>query len=147
MIYFVDEDYRKLRALVSELKFNGYEAKIIRDADTAFVELSEVTLEAVDLVLIDVMLAANADEKNSKYPRDKTDDYHKTGLLLLDDLVHINPTVFPKKASYLTHASNNELISLITISAKNHDIKMLRKKDYDTAYDFGQNIVKIIGEL
>jgi len=147
MIYFVDEDYRKLRALVSELKFNDYEAKIIRDADTAFVELSEVTPEAVDIVLIDVMLAAKADEKNSKYPRDKTDDYHKTGILLLDDLVHVNPTVFPKKSAYLTHASNNELISLITVSAKKHDIKMLRKKDYDTAYDFGKNIVRIIGEL
>lgn len=147
MIYFVDEDYRKLRALVSELKFNGYEAKIIRDADTAFIELSEVTPDVVDLVLIDVMLAAKPDENNSKYPRDKTDDYHKTGLLLLEDLVHVNPDVFPKKAAYLTHASNKELISLITISVKKHDIKMLRKKDYDTAYDFGETIVEIIGNL
>lgn len=147
MIYFVDEDYRKLRALVSELKFSDFEATIIRDADSAFSELSEVEPEDVDLVIIDVMLAAKADENNSKYPRDETDDYHKTGLLLLDDLSQVNPAVFPKKAVYLTHASNGELVSLILASAKKYGIKMLRKKDYDTAYDFGKHIVQIISEM
>ncbi len=147
MIYFIDEDYRKLRALVSELKFNNFNAKVIRDADTAYSELAEVKPDEVDIVIIDVMLAAKANADESRYPREKTDDYHKTGLLLLDDLVRINPAVFPKYAIYLTHASNNELVKLISASAKKHSINLLRKKDYDTAFDFGEDIVEIISKI
>ncbi len=147
MIYFVDEDYRKLRVLVSELKINGFDAKIIRDADTAFAELSEVDKSNVDLVIIDVMLAAKVNGNTSKYSREQTDDYHKTGLLLLDDLALANPSVFPKYAIYLTHASNDVLVKNISISANKYGIKMLRKKDYDTAYYFGEDVAKIIKEL
>ncbi len=147
MIYFIDEDFRKLRALVSELKFNDFEVKVIRDADTAYTELETVTIEEVDIVIIDVMLAAKVTKITSKYSREKTDDYHKTGLLLLEDLVAVNQSVFPKSAIYFTHASNPELIKLISASAKKHGIKLLRKTDYDTAYEFGKDIVKIISEI
>lgn len=147
MIYFIDEDFRKLRALVSELKFNDFEVKVIRDADTAYIELETVVMDEVDIVIIDVMLAAKVTKDSSKYSRKDTDDYHKTGLLLLEDLVKVNPCIFPKHAIYFTHASNPELIKLISTSAKNHGIKLLRKTDYNTANDFGEDIIKIIEDI
>ncbi len=147
MIYFIDEDYRKLRALASELTtFHGFETKIIRDADSAFRELSDVNASDVDLVIIDVMLAVKADGKASRYSREDTDDFHQTGIALLDDLALVNPSVFPRKSVYFTHASSGDLVKAISTSANKHGIKMLKKKDYDTAYDFGKEIVAIIGK-
>jgi DNA-binding NarL/FixJ family response regulator len=145
MIYFIDEDYRKLRALVSELDIEGYDTKVIRDADNAFVELSGLSGEDVDLVIIDVMLAAK--ESCSKYTREETDDYHQTGLLLLDDLVQVNPRVFPKYAVYLTHATSADLVKVIITSAKKYGIKVLRKGNYDTGYDFAKDVKNIMKEL
>jgi len=145
MIYFIDEDYRKLRALASELTaFHGFETKIIRDADSAFRELSDIKECDVDLVIIDVMLAVNANGESSRYSREDTDDFHKTGIVLLDDLVLVNPDVFPKKAVYFTHASSGDLVKAISGSANKHGIRVLKKKDYNTAYDFGNEIVGII---
>ena len=147
MIYFIDEDYRKLRALASELKtFHGFETKIIRDADSAYRELCDVKESDVDLVIIDVMLAVKADGESSRYSREETDDFHQTGIVLLDDLALVNPGVFPRKSVYFTHASSSDLVKEITASAKKHNIRMLKKKDYDTAYDFGIEIVGIIGK-
>jgi len=85
MIYFVDEDFRKLRVLVSELRINGFDATILRDADSAYHQLVSEKKANIDLVIIDVMLAVNPDISKSRYTRANTDDYHKTGLLLLED--------------------------------------------------------------
>lgn len=148
MIYFIDEDYRKLRALASELTtFHGFKTKIIRDADSAFRELSDAHASDVELVIIDVMLAAKADGATSRYSREATDDYHQTGIVLLDDLVMVNPSVFPTKSVYFTHASSGDLVKAISASASKHGIRILKKKDYDTAYDFGNDIVDIINKL
>jgi hypothetical protein len=146
MIYFVDEDYRQLRALVSELLFRGLQAEIIQDADTAYAKLSAIDGATVDLVFIDVMLAASSDETRSRYSRAATDEFHRTGLLLLDDLAKSNPKVFPKKAIYLTHASNGKLIAAIDESARCHGIKMLKKRDFRTAHDFGIVVESILAE-
>lgn len=146
MIYFVDEDYRQLRALVSELGFRDLQSEVIQDADTAYTRLSAIDPAAVDLVFIDVMLAASTDESRTRYPRAATDEFHRTGLLLLDDLVKSNPKVFPRKAIYLTHASNGTLIAAIDESARRHGIRMLKKRDFQTAHDFGNTVETLLAE-
>jgi len=147
MIYFVDEDFRKLRALMSELVIRGYDVINIRDADAAYLELSNVNKEDVQLVIIDVMLAANSNQALSRYSRKETDDYHKTGLLLLDDLADSNPRVFPRRAVYLSHASSDALLRKVSSSVRKHNVRFLRKKDYDTAYEFGEQVDEIIKDI
>jgi len=146
MIYFVDEDYRKLRSLSSELTFNGYQTEIIRDADTAYSQLCNVADNEVDLVIIDVMLAVKSNG-SSRYSREQTEEYHKTGICLLEDLVLTNPSVFPRKAIFLSHASSAELVAEIKAAESKYGVKYLRKADYDTAYHFGLEVVEIIGEI
>ena len=144
MIYFVDEDHRKLRALVTELNFFGYKSKVINDADTAFDELSIVTSNEVDIVIIDVMLAVKINGDKSRYSRDRTDDYHKTGLLLIDDLAISNSAVFPTKAIFFTHASSQSLLAQVDEKAKKHKTLYLRKKDFNTALEFATRVDEII---
>lgn len=145
MVYFIDEDYRKLKVLVTELKFRGLSSEVIRDADSAYHRLWNVSLEHIDLVIIDVMLSAKASGA-SRYSREKTDDYHKTGLVLLDDLVLANPDVFPKKAVFLTNASSDALYAQVKASAKDYKIECLRKSSFETAFQFGAKITEIVNE-
>ena len=147
MIYFVDEDHRKLRALISELKFSGYESKVIKDANSAYEELSIVPINDVDIVILDVMLAANLEVNENRYSRERTDDFHKTGLLLLDDLVKANPSVFPKKAIFFTHASSQTLLAHIRSNVEKHNTLYLRKKDFNTALEFSSKVVEIIESM
>ena len=146
MIYFVDEDHRKLRALVTELEFFGYDAEIIKDADSAFTALSGVSPDDIDIVIIDVMLAVRVNGSNSRYTRERTDDYHQTGLMLLDDLAISNAEVFPNKALFFTHASNNELLSLVQKKSEEHGTIYLRKRDFNTAFEFAIKVDAIIKE-
>lgn len=148
MIYFVDEDHRKLRPLVSELTFMGFRAQIIKDADAAYSSLSTINDSQVELVIIDVMLSAKGNgEKSKRFSRERTEDYHQTGLVLLDDLVIVNPDVFPKKAIFMTHASSSSLIAHIEAATKKHNIEFLRKTNFDTALEFTDKVIEVLGRL
>ncbi len=147
MIFFVDEDFRQLRALVSELAFRNIIVEVIPDADQAYDRLSEVKVSEVDLVLVDVMLAASPNEALSRYSRARTDDYHKTGLLLLDDLCEVNPVVFPSRAVYFTHANNGTLVAAVERSASQNKVPLLKKKDFNTAHHFGDAIEKLVAQI
>lgn|ERR1700690_1302493 len=147
MIYFIDEDIAQLRPFRAELTFRGYEVTTLPDADSAFSVLVKANPESLQLAIIDVMLAANPDERASRYQRSNTNNFHKTGLLLLEDLIHFNPTTFPKHAAFLTHATNNDLIAEIDSVVHKHHIPFLRKRDFESALAFGERIETILKEI
>lgn len=137
MIYIVDEDVIQLRPYAMELKILGYEVKQIDNADAAFDILCQAS--DVELVLVDIMLATG-DSKTSRYDRESTDDFLKTGLLLLDDLYKHNQTLFPSKLAIFSMGSQNWLVTKIKEASSKYKIPYLRKRDYPSPYQFGQKI-------
>ncbi|HWD19121.1 MAG TPA: hypothetical protein VHB20_07565 [Verrucomicrobiae bacterium] len=147
MIYFVDEDVAQLRPFRAELIYRGYNVKILTDADLAFATLSGAQPEAIQLAIIDVMLATATDELVSRYSRSDTNNFHQTGLILLEDLVKSNAAVFPKHAVFLTHATNDALFARIKMVADKHNMPLLRKRDFESALAFGDKIQAILDTL
>ena len=144
MIFIVDEDIAQLRSFKTELEVRGYTVKPIRNADEAFDILVSFETDDVDLVLIDVMLAAGCDESTSRYNRENSDNFMKTGLLLLNDLILQNPDVFPAKAIIFTNSTNEALLGAIGKVCEEHGVLIMKKKDFETAYEFGNTIEGIL---
>ncbi|MBP7427866.1 MAG: response regulator transcription factor [Candidatus Hydrogenedentes bacterium] len=143
MIYIVDEDVMQLGTLQTELEIRGHTVYIIPDADTAYSVLDQIG-DDLELVLIDVMLAASADRLKSRFTRERTDDFMKTGLCLLDDLATVNPNQFPRKAVFFSYASNPNLLKAVDASAKKHNVIHLKKSDYASDLELGVVIEKLI---
>jgi hypothetical protein len=147
MIYIVDEDVAQLRPEESELKLRGYEVTFLRNADLAFDVLVSCENCHVDLVLIDVMLATNEDAAMSRYSREKTDNFLRTGLLLLADLVDQNKTVFPTKAVLFTCSAGKALLAAVKQASDQYRIPLLRKRDFNTAFEFADRVEDILRKV
>lgn len=147
MIYIVDEDVRKNAALVAELRLRGFDVTTIRDADDGYRILEKVALATIELVIIDVMLSTAYDPTISRYSVKDSDWCHKTGLLLLEDLVISNPEVFPKRAVFFTHATSELLVASIGVVARKYGVKVLKKREFKTAFQFGEEIDAIIKSM
>ena len=144
MIYFIDEDENELRSFAVELKLRGYDTKQLLNADEAFDVL--ITVDDVELAILDIMLSTG-EGKTSRYSREKTQDFIKTGLILLDDLVSQKPDVFPKRVVIFSHARAESLVGLIRAAASDYHIPYLDKNDYDNSYDFGNKVQNILNQL
>lgn len=144
MIYFVDEDIRQLRPFKTDLEMRGFEVTILPTADQAFEVL--VNNESIELVILDIMLAATTITK-SRYDSDTTKDFLTTGLVLLDDLILHDKQNFPRKVALFSMATGNNIVSEIRATAKKHKIEYLRKKEYLSSYKFGEKIEKIINNM
>lgn len=145
MIYFVDEDIRQLKPFRIELEMRGFKVITIANADDAYNILSKV--DDIDLVILDVMLAASTQE-NSRYDRESTNNFLETGITLLKELSKLNNKFFPKKVVLYSMASNRDIVSKIRKTAEEFGIEYLKKKDYLSSYAFGEkieNIIKSIG--
>lgn len=146
MIYFVEEDTAQNKVFFLELESRGFELCVINNADDAFVQLSSVDNGSVDIVILDVMLAVDSVGK-SRFDRKSTGDYIETGLVLLEDLIGCNPSVFPHKAIFYTNASSDKLVKKIDAKVKQHGITLLRKAEFDSAFKFADKISDLIGSL
>lgn len=147
MIYFVDEDYSQIKPFAFELAMRGHEVETLADADAAFLRLHKIKVEAVDLVIIDIMLAANPDPVRSKFTRDRTHNFKVTGLILLEELMQHNAAVFPAKSLFFSMASSRDLIRKIRGFCEKNNVQYLDKDSFNTCYDFGEKIDEILGKI
>ena len=139
-IYIVDEDKLQLKPYALEFEVLGYSVQQIVDADAALVVLSSAN--DVDFVLLDVMLGAQ-DAPESRFTRDQTDDFLKTGLVLLELLVDANPNSFPNKAAFFSMAATNGLVAEIEAIRKKYRIPFLRKGDYRDPFKLVQTVIDL----
>ena len=146
-IYLVDEDKIQLEPFKVELEFRGYSVEFIKDADEAFLKLSRIGADDVDLVIIDVMLAANINKESSKFNRHETNDFLETGLRLIEKLQKANPTIFPKKAILFSNATDSDLVNAIEKAASTFFIPYLDKRRFQSPLEFGDKIEEILGKI
>lgn len=145
MIYFVDEDVSQVRPFATELILRGYEVESIRDADEAFRRLSRLT--ECNLVIIDVMLAVDISAETSRYTRENTIEFTRTGLRLLEDLVVENGALFPRRAILFSMATSREIVAEIERVSGRLGVPFLRKSEFGTPHAFGERIVAFLKKL
>jgi DNA-binding response OmpR family regulator len=143
MIYIVDEDVIQLRPYAIELEIRGYNVKQLNNADCAYRILSQA--KDIEFVLLDIMLATE-DSNTSRYKREETRDFIKTGLLLLEDLNLANPEYFPSHVAVFSMGSQEWLVKEIIKSTINNNIPYLRKREFPSPYLFGDKIEELLGE-
>ncbi len=141
MIYIVDEDVYQLRPYAIELEIRGYDVKQLNNADCAYRTLSQAS--DIDLVLLDIMLSTE-DSNTSKYTREATRDFIKTGLLLLNDLVLSNPRYFPRCLAVFSMGTQEWLVREIIEETEKHSIPYLRKREYPSPYAFGNKVEELL---
>ncbi len=150
MIYFIDEERWLVKPFCDELKRRDYAVRNITMANEAYRELADPGPEQaeVDLVIIDVMLATDPDDELSQtlFTRAETDDFLRTGLVLLKLLVEKRPDIFPSRAVIFSGAGNSKLVERIEKVCKGYSIAFLKKGEYVTGFDFADAIEKIISD-
>lgn len=146
-IFIVDEDAIQLEPFKVELEIRGFKVEFILDADEAFKALSKVSNDQITLAIIDVMLAVNVKRGLSKFDRIETNDFLKTGLILIEKLAELNPEIFPQKALFFSNATNQELVMSIEEEAEKYQIPYLDKSNYQSPLAFGDIIEEIIKKI
>lgn len=141
MIYIIDEDIIQLRPYANELVILGFQVKQIDNADSAYHTLTEA--DDVELALIDIMLATGPSE-SSRYSRDESRDFIKTGILLIEDILNTKGTDFSKKMAIFSMGSQDWLVRDINKLAKEFGIPYFKKRDYPSPYQFGVDISALI---
>jgi hypothetical protein len=142
MIYVIDEDINQMRPFVIEMEIRGYAVKQIGNADLALEEIN--SLQSEDLLLVDVMLATNPDEKKSRFDREKTMDFKITGICLVNQLFKKFP-IFPKyRAILFTQASSESMRAIIRKNSSELGCTYFYKNSFDDPMQFGDKIEKII---
>jgi len=145
MIYFIDEDLNELPSIRQELEMRGYETKQLLDADEGFKVLMHA--DDLELAIIDVMLSTG-ETGSSRYPRDITDNFLITGLVLTKELHqqqnHAAQKLFPNRIILYSHATEQGLVDKINKTSKSLGITYLSKNDYDNSYIFANKIEEII---
>jgi CheY-like chemotaxis protein len=145
MIYFIDEDVNETEPYVYHMRFLGYEATVIDNADDAFELL--VNASDIDAVILDVMLATKKSE-SSRFNALSTNNFVTTGLKLLDDLVQQgnenNAGKIPEKVVLFSAATRQEIVSQITSKKEEHGVIYLNKLEYDDVDDFAEIIIELI---
>lgn len=144
MIYFVDEDYPAFESWMAELRFRDFEVKPIRSADVAFSRLWNASRDEIDLTIIDVMLAVE-DADHPQFSAERSNNYHITGLLLLDDLVAQNPNVFPSRAVLLTNTISDSIAREAVKSANRYDVPLWDKRKIASPVHFGDMVQGLLG--
>lgn len=136
MIYFIDEDTSQTNHYRVELELMGNKITHYKDADTAYESIG--SLDADDFLIVDVMLAANPDERKSSFLRADTDDYKTTGLLLLERLFNKYPA-FPKsRVLLISQASILRLIDKINLFCRQHNVAFKGKDEFESNAHFGR---------
>ena len=98
----------------------------------------------IELILLDIMLATG-DAETSRYDRESTEDFLKTGLLLMEDLELSCPHLMPSKIAIFSMGSQDWLVAKIREAASKYSIPYLRKRDYPSPFQFGIKVEEILG--
>lgn len=148
MIYFVDEDIHEIELYAIELDNRGYQTVILRNADEAFATIPKA--KNIELIILDVMLATSGG-KTSRYTSFQTDSFVTTGLFLLEELVDQHSSNkclgIPEKVVLFSAASMVWVVEKINNAKEKHGIHYLDKKEYDDAFQFGEDIEKILKKV
>jgi hypothetical protein len=141
MIYFVDEDVPYIQEYSVPLKLRNRSVSILANADLAYDTLE--TASDVELAVIDIMLATGSKE-TSRFSRAASEDFLKTGILLIHYLTDLRPQLFPKKFVVLTAASDHRLLRSVRECCDPLNIEILRKMDYSSPAKLAQKIESLI---
>ena len=143
MIVIVDEDVKQMDPLKRELQIREFEVELIDDAEDAYSRLAG-TGDELDLAIIDIMLRGPGQATSERFTRARTEDFIKTGLYLLEDLIAVNSENFPSKAVLFSTALDEKLVAAIERAAKEYPVEYLPKMDYRSALRLGEKIAGIV---
>lgn len=141
VIYFVDEDVPYIQEYSVPLKLRNRSVCILSNADIAYRTLEMAN--DVELAVIDIMLATESKE-SSKFSRAESEDFLKTGILLIQYLNDLRPRLFPKNFVVLTAASDRRLLKSIRDCCDPLNIEILRKMDYSSPAKLANKIESLI---
>jgi CheY-like chemotaxis protein len=146
MIYFVDEDVKESEPYIYHLKYLGFDATIIDNADDAFDRL--VVANDIEVIVLDVMLSTRSGDK-SRFDAISTNNFVTTGLKLLDDLVQQRQNdgtlKIPNRVVLFSAATRPEIVSLICAKRDLYKIRYLNKMEFDEVNRFAEEIKNVIG--
>lgn len=140
MIIIVDEDIIQMGSLKTEFELRGYSSLIIPNADEAWETL--IRTDEIEVVIIDIMLAARSHQ--SRYDREKSQDYTTTGICLAHELLDQFEPKFSRKLVYLSHTNENGIIDQIEKSSSERNVPFFRKHDYSSDMKLAEDILNII---
>jgi len=140
MIYIIDEDKIQMSSLRTEFEIRGYNVQIIPNADDAWDVISSIGKNDIELLIIDIMLAAKPSLK-SRFDRQKTLDYTITGICLAESLLTDFLEKCENKIIYLSHTSENGLINSIIKSSEMNKIPFFRKHLYSSDLQLAKDIL------
>ncbi len=131
MIYYIDEEYIRNRSKIRFLKMHGYDVTHISNADEAWRVIYPVSSDDIDLIIVDVMLAAG-----NRYDRKQTKDFLITGITLIKDLLDQRKDIDPKKILLFSAATRDDIIKFIHELANDKKVHYKSKSDFNTLFDF-----------
>jgi CheY-like chemotaxis protein len=139
MIVIVDEDRSQMRPFALELEFRGYQVENMVDADTALRELRG--RRDLQLVVVDVMLAADYSEIRSEFTAKETEDFKFTGLELATRLLATPdeyPSITAQNILIFTMATSAEAKGRINAWCKEHQVEYRAKSECSNPMEFGE---------
>ncbi len=152
MIFFVDEDYHLYGPWIEKVEAREYVVKPLWNAAQAYHELCDEDPAQVELTIIDVMLAVGGmqDAEHEQLSYVRTQGHLETGLRLLDDLVKVNPRVFPERAVLLTNAIGKDTLNAAQKTCSRYGIVLWPKSLFvgaDGAQEFADRVDERIRRL
>ena len=140
MIYFIDDDVNQMWPFRNELEEQGYQVKALRNADEAFDHLEQA--QDIELVIMDVMIGTGP-KQTSRFSAAETDDFLKTGLVLVDKLMQKNASKLQKRLLVFSMAHQIPLVGEIEKTVNKYNITYLRKPDYADPYEFCKKLAAL----
>lgn len=131
MIYYIDEELNRNKSKIRFLRLHGYNVTHCHDATEAWHVLYSAKVSDIDLIIVDVMLAAG-----SRYEQARTHDYLTTGLELVKDLLSQRKDLSSSKVLLFTASTRPDIIGFVQALASETGVLYKAKSDFDTVYDF-----------
>jgi len=146
VIHFIDEDWPAWLSWTGELEVRGWQVNKIWCADDAYNQLTSSEAPAIDLVIIDVMLAVK-DYEGDQFTDTRTAHYLQTGLVLLEDLVATNPTPYPGRAVFLSNMMGEETRRATERTCRLYEVDLWRKSQFESPVMFADHVEAHIQKL
>jgi CheY-like chemotaxis protein len=143
MIVFIDEDMSQISAQMLELELRGFDVQQLEDADRALERLPE--MQDIQLLIVDVMLAAHWDAERSAFSDKETSGYFFTGLSLAQRLID-DGVVLPHSIVFYSMISSYEAQERVRAFCKKTGATYLMKSQFQDPYEFVDRIVTMISE-
>ena len=145
MIYLVDEDLSDVEVYSDIFREEGYETRIIEDADEAYDVLVGAT--NVQGIILDVMLATGVSQ-TSRFDSIETNNYTQTGLALAKrlKLAHTESGRPPNYSRIIlfSNATENGFLSSIKETVDDLKISYFAKYDETDPFDIASKMLRVI---